>query len=451
MKETKKNGAAQSKAGKRDYSAFKNMYRKIPQDLRDVIVYYIGDRPLVIHEGVNEVTGEVVTAEFIRQWHMDRDREVYNNNKHLKPPADEHKKKQIREWEEAHPGEKCPDSYNLSLDASFADDEGSEDKGKQGKNKGEHTMNDKTREQIEAMKNQTIGVEIEMNNITREKAARKVAEYFGTRAWNAAGEYGYYSWACKDQQGRVWKFQRDVSIYGPDAEKCELVTPILTYNDIEPLQEIIRLLRKAGAKSGPSRGCGVHIHIGKGDHTAKTIRNLVNIMAAHEQQIGRAIRIDAGRTGQYCRVVDHRFLDRLNREKPTTMRKLEDIWYEGNGSSWENRNAHYNSSRYHMLNLHATFTKGTIEFRLFQFADPADGKRNGLHAGEMKAYIQLCLAMSQLAKMVRTASPKPQQTDNEKYAMRCWMLRLGFIGDEFATAREILLRNMEGNASWRNK
>lgn len=70
MKETKKNGAAQSKAGKRDYSAFKNMYRKIPQDLRDVIVYYIGDRPLVIHEGVNEVTGEVVTAEFIRQWHM---------------------------------------------------------------------------------------------------------------------------------------------------------------------------------------------------------------------------------------------------------------------------------------------------------------------------------------------------------------------------------------------
>ena len=104
-----------------------------------------------------------------------------------------------------------------------------------------------------------------------------------------------------------------------------------------------------------------------------------------------------------------------------------------------------------MLNLHATFTKGTIEFRLFQFADPADGKRNGLHAGEMKAYIQLCLAMSQLAKMVRTASPKPQQTDNEKYAMRCWMLRLGFIGDEFATAREILLRNMEGNASWRNK
>lgn len=311
-------------------------------------------------------------------------------------------------------------------------------------------MNDKTREQIEAMKNQTIGVEIEMYNITREKAAKKVAEFFGTTAWYAANQYGYFSWACKDQQGRVWKFQRDTSINGPDAEKCELVTPILTYEDIETLQAIIRLLRKAGAKSSPSRGCGVHIHIGKGDHTAKTLRNLVNIMAAHERQIGRAIRLSQSREYSYCKTVDPRFLEEVNRKKPTTMAKLADIWYQSQGEDWR-RNEHYNSSRYHMLNLHATFTKGTIEFRLFQFADPADGKRNGLHAGEMKAYIQLCLAMSQLAKMVRTASPKPQQTDNEKYAMRCWMLRLGFIGDEFATAREILLRNMEGNASWRNK
>ena len=310
-------------------------------------------------------------------------------------------------------------------------------------------MNDKTREQIEAMKNQTIGVEVEMNNITREKAARKVAEFFGTTAWNAASQYGYMSWACKDQQGRVWKFQRDTSISGPDAEKCELVTPILTYEDIETLQEIIRLLRKAGAKSSPSRGCGVHIHIGKGDHTAKTLRNLVNIMAAHEQQIGRAIRLSQSREYSYCKTVDPRFLEEVNRKKPTTMAKLADIWYQSQGEDW-GREQHYNHSRYHMLNLHATFTKGTIEFRLFQFADPADGKRNGLHAGELKAYIQLCLAMSQLAKTVRTASPKPQQTDNEKYAMRCWMLRLGFIGDEFKTAREILLRNMEGNASWRN-
>lgn len=311
-------------------------------------------------------------------------------------------------------------------------------------------MNEKTRAQIEAMKNQTIGVEIEMNNITREKAARKAAEFFGTgRYGNTAGRNGYYTWSAWDAQGREWKFQRDSSIEGPDAEKCELVTPILVYGDIEMLQKLVRLLRKAGAKSSPSRGCGVHIHIGKNGHTPQSIRNLVNIMAAHETQIGRAIRLDQGRQREYCRTVDQRFLEQLNRKRPRTMGQLADIWYESQGQSWR-RNEHYNGSRYHMLNLHATFTKGTIEFRLFQFADPANGKRNGLHAGELKAYIQLCLAMSQLAKQLRSASCKPQQTENEKYAFRCWMLRLGFIGEEFATAREILLRNMDGNASWRN-
>ena len=103
-----------------------------------------------------------------------------------------------------------------------------------------------------------------------------------------------------------------------------------------------------------------------------------------------------------------------------------------------------------MLNLHATFTKGTVEFRLFQFDAPADGKQNGLHAGQLKSYIQLCLALSQMAKTVRTASPKPQQNENPKYAMRTWLLRLGFIGDEFKTARELLTKRLDGDAAFRS-
>ena len=102
-----------------------------------------------------------------------------------------------------------------------------------------------------------------------------------------------------------------------------------------------------------------------------------------------------------------------------------------------------------MLNLHATFTKGTVEFRLFQFDAPENGKQNGLHAGQLKAYIQLCLALSQMAKDLKSASPKPQQNENPKYAMRTWLLRLGFIGDEFKTAREVLTRRLSGNAAFR--
>ena len=311
-------------------------------------------------------------------------------------------------------------------------------------------MNEKIARQIEEMKKQTIGVEVEMNGITREKAARTAATYFGTgRYENTAGRNGYCTWSAWDADGREWKFQRDVSITGPDSEKCELVMPILTYSDIETLQELIRQLRHAGAKSDASRGCGVHIHIGAKGHTPQTLRNLANIMASHESLIADALDLDRGRMSRYCRTVDPRFLEQLNRRKPSTMSALADIWYKSHDANY-GRSHHYNDSRYHMLNLHATFTKGTVEFRLFQFDEPTRERRGGLHAGQLKSYIQLCLALSQMAKEVRTASPRPQQNEKPKYAMRTWLLRLGFIGDEFKTARDILTRRLAGDASFRN-
>lgn len=311
-------------------------------------------------------------------------------------------------------------------------------------------MNEKITKQIEKMKKQTIGVEVEMNSIVRERAAKLAATFFGTgRYENTAGRNGYSTWSAWDAAGREWKFQKDVSISGPDSEKCELVTPILHYSDIETLQELIRQLRHAGAKSDATRGCGVHIHIGANGHTPQTMRNLANIMASHESLIADALDLDRGRMHRYCRTVDPRFLEQVNKKKPKTMAALADIWYTSNGAS-SGRSQHYNNSRYHMLNYHATFTKGTIEFRLFQFDAPAEGKRNGLHAGQLKSYIQLCLALSQMAKTVKSASPKPQQNENPKYAMRTWLLRLGFIGEEFKTAREILTKRLAGDTAFRN-
>lgn len=311
-------------------------------------------------------------------------------------------------------------------------------------------MNEKMARQIAEAKKQTIGVEIEMNGITRSRAAKAAADFFGTgRYKDTAGRNGYCTWSAWDADGREWKFQRDVSIAGPDSEKCELVTPVLTYADIETLQELVRQLRHAGAKSDAGRGCGVHIHIGAKGHTPQSLRNLANIMAGHEGLIAEALDLDRGRMSRYCRTVDPRFLEQLNKKKPQTMAQLADIWYASHGAGY-NRNAHYNDSRYHMLNYHATFTKATVEFRLFQFDAPADGKRNGLHAGQLKGYIQFCLLLSQMAKEVKSASPKPQQHENPKYAMRTWLLRLGFIGDEFKTAREVLTRRLSGDASFRN-
>jgi len=311
-------------------------------------------------------------------------------------------------------------------------------------------MNEKLNSMVTEMKKQTIGVEIEMADITREKACRVIATYFGTENTVTYEGGTYRTWSCRDRQGRRWAITRDSSIKArTDEEKTELGTPILTYDDIETLQEIARRLRKAGAVSDPAHGCGVHIHIGANGHTAQTLRNLTNLMASHESLLVNAINIDSHRIETYCKAVDKNFLVSVNKAKPDSLDKLADIWYRSQGQDYA-RSAHYNASRYHMLNMHATFTKGTVEFRLFQFANPTAERKGGIHAGELKAYIQLCLALSQMAKTVKSASFNPQQTDNPKYAMRTWLLRLGFIGEEFATAREHLTKRLAGDTAFRN-
>jgi hypothetical protein len=285
------------------------------------------------------------------------------------------------------------------------------------------------------MKTQTFGIEVEMTGITRADAARTIAAHFGTRAEHTGGSYDV--WEAADAQGRKWRVVSDSSIEAPRGEQTEFVSPICTWEDIETVQELVRKLRKAGAKPHPS--CGIHVHIGRGAHTAKTLRNLVNIVSAKEDLLTQALRISPERRGRWCREVDPRFLTRLNRAKPTTDRFFAQLWYDT--PNWQRlAEAHYHASRYHLLNLHSVFQKGTIEFRAFN---------STLHAGEIKAFIQLCMAVSYQALTATFASPRRPATDNPKYTFRCWLLRLGFIGDEFETARLHLLKHLPGNAAWR--
>ena len=311
----------------------------------------------------------------------------------------------------------------------------------------------------EIAKLQTFGVEIEMNSISRENAARIAAEFFGTNEHcYTHSTNGYYTYSAWDGRGREWKFSKDVSIAGPDDYKCEMVTPILRYDDdMESLQELIRKLRAAGAISNPEQGCGVHIHIGAnadmpGGHDGRSLRNLVHLMKSHEQLLIKSVGIANSRLSGYCKPVNDEFMKALDKARPTTAAGVQEIWYESNHETHPDRacgNTHYYTSRYRMLNLHSMHRTHTIEFRLFQFDNPGNGKKNGLHAGAMKAYIQLCLAMSQQAKESRSISSNAVQLDNEKFAMRTWMNRMGMIGDEFKTAHEIFRRKLSGDAAFR--
>ena len=285
------------------------------------------------------------------------------------------------------------------------------------------------------MKNQTFGVEIELTGLSRKTAIDTIAEYFNTVPHRVGGTYDTYE--TDDNEGRTWKVMRDSSIRveGRNAQEVEVVTPILKYKDIETLQEIVRELRKNGAKANSS--CGIHVHIGAEKHTAKTLTNLINIMTSKQDLIYKALEINPNRE-HYCKKLATQLSENLKKSKPQTLEKVADIWYDG---YYGDRNAHYNSSRYHGLNLHSVFTKGTVEFRLFN---------STTHAGKIKAYIQFCLAINHQALNQKSASAKPTTTTNDKYTFRTWLLRLGLIGDEFKTARNHLLANLNGNIAWRN-
>lgn len=296
---------------------------------------------------------------------------------------------------------------------------------------------------IDQLKKQTIGIEIELTGLSREKAACVLGDFFGTTAKYIGGTYRAYN--ITDGKNRVWQIMRDSSIrperkekgrlvYAGDEYKVEVVSPILHYEDIEELQEIVRTLRRNGAMANSSTG--IHVHVGAQKFTPKTLRNIVNIVASKEDILYRALQVDENRIG-YCKKTNERLLQAINAHKPQTMEALKELWYREDPY---NTNYHYNNTRYHGLNLHATFTKGTVEFRLFN---------STTHAGEVKAYIQLCLAIVNQALTQKRALARRTVTENEKYAFRCWLLRLGLIGDEFKTCRLHLLKHLEGNSAWR--
>ena len=116
------------------------------------------------------------------------------------------------------------------------------------------------------LKDQCFGVEVEMTGITREQAARELAEYFGTEARYTGGTYG--TWVVKDTRRKNWKLVSDSSILAErktvngyktvtdDDEGrdywVEMVTPKLTYDQLPVLQECMRRVERAGAKVNDS-------------------------------------------------------------------------------------------------------------------------------------------------------------------------------------------------------
>ena len=304
-----------------------------------------------------------------------------------------------------------------------------------------------TKPNIDLIMNTTVGVEIEMTGITRETGARVAATVLGTgcRVWHQGGTYD--KWTCTDERGRDWDFVYDSSIQptGGSNTCCELNTPPITYaEDIEKLQELIRALRRAGAVSGPQYGCGIHVHVSGKGHNAKTVRNFIHLMYSNDELVRKSLGVGCDRQ-RWCQPIDQRLVDAV--KNADTLEKLADAWY-GTYAPYTSRTAHYNQSRYHILNLHRYFStlgksSNTIEIRAFNAS---------LHAGEIRAYVLLVLSMNASAltqKNIRDKKNPVMVAENESFAMRTWLNRMGWTGEMFKNPHKLFIKRLQGDSAWR--
>ncbi len=293
------------------------------------------------------------------------------------------------------------------------------------------------------MKKQNFGVEIELTGITREQAANVIATYFGTQT-RYLGTY-YNTYGATDRKGRTWKAMLDGSInterktsHGKVAANreysCEVVTPILQYEDMEDLQNVIRALREAGAIANSS--CGIHVHVDGANHTPESLTRLMNFAIGRQDLFYEALEI-GDRANHWCKKMNSALLKAMKNDQEKTVSSLERIWYSTANDGYDGgiSHTHYNPSRYHGINLHAFFTKGTVEFRLF----------NGTtHAGKIKAYIQFCLAMSAWSIECQNTKLHFRSCTNDTPAQKETLMtgvlakRLGLSGAEFKTCRHHL-------------
>ena len=303
----------------------------------------------------------------------------------------------------------------------------------------------------ELIKNQNYGVEIEFTGITRRMAANIVAEALGSRASAPAGGC-YHTQTIRDSKGRNWKIMRDSSIRPErnvdhdghdsyDDYRVEFVTPILQYSDLNTLQTIVRKFKEKGGVVNDS--CGIHVHVDGANHNVNSLKNLVNFMYSRQDIIYEALAIGE-RKDRWCRPICRELRQSIRKQASPTMASTERIWYSKANDHYTGGidHQHYNHTRYHALNLHSFFSKGTVEFRLFN---------STLHAGKVKAYVQFCLAISAWS-IEETGNTMFRKTDGytarQKLSTMHSVLtnRLGLVGKEFETCRFHLLKELKAAA-----
>jgi hypothetical protein len=155
-----------------------------------------------------------------------------------------------------------------------------------------------------------FGVEIETVKRTRERVARAIQAVVGGEVRHIGRPVSFDPWEVVDDQGRTWKVVSDGSLINvPGHLRAEVVSPVLAYEDIPILQEVIRAVRRCGAKV--DRRCGIHIHVDATPFDGRTLANLAKIIYKQEALIITALGVNENRQNNYSKPVRDEFIRKI--------------------------------------------------------------------------------------------------------------------------------------------
>jgi len=193
----------------------------------------------------------------------------------------------------------------------------------------------------------------------------------------------------------TWRFVEERSLRGPQG--IEMLSPPLIGKDgLLKLKKALKILKANGAKV--NKTCGLHIHHDASDFGCQELRNLLELMLVWEPLIYRAIPDNERRVKRTCQPISRELVElarELSEKECEDTKALQELWYAQ--SERLSKNARYNETRYHGLNFHSFWFRGTVEFRYM---------RGTLIWDIVKAWILFTQALMEEAKAGLSQNPK---------------------------------------------
>ena len=200
-----------------------------------------------------------------------------------------------------------------------------------------------------------------------------------------------------------------------------VTTPDTLIEDKYAIRSVLDALKAAGTIV---TGNGTTTFLLDG-HTGNTLRNVVNLIWSKQSLLTKAL-------DRHTDIVPASLVNAINAVPIDTLEDFAKVVNDGIDAARIEGDSE----------LDFNLAEKTISFS-FSYAS--------LDFDEVAAFITLCRQINEQAKNQKFSSTKQKETTNDRYSMRCFLLKLGFVVEAFKTERKVLLARLDGNAAFRTE